>query len=468
MAARVVAQSKLTDMSEGGEVAGVVGAVAEEVELVESRLKRIRDSFDFGNATGVELDERVRDFPGGGMTRRGASAASGNVVSVTFDAVLAAPLLIPAGTVYGRSDDGSVQYVQTGDVTVPAGQIAYPDTGLGQEYIPVTSTVTGTRANVRVAGGIDTLISGPAGLASSIVSNVELTLTNGTDRETDDELIARGFLYLSSLARTLPAALEFLALSFRPSDGSRIRHAKVFEDPTRPAYAELVVDASIAGRKGIATSGTIPLAGQAILYHEHPASEPITSAQFEVGGAPAPLAADGSVQWISIPERGHLYPSPALIALMPVGTAWSIGSIGNYIVLTGPMAELQNLIEGDLSDPLAISGWRPVGGRVRVMPPLPQTERYSVNIVLLPGTDAEVARTATQDEALAFADDLGPGEPLFRAALTRRLMNAVAGLTNVTFNTLMSDGTTVANTGDVYAQSPRHSIRLTASSFEVV
>jgi len=408
----------------------------------------------------VELDERVRDFPGDGMSRILASAAAGNVVSVVLQS--AAPgggFAIPAGTVWGRSDDPSVQYVQTGDVTIPAGQTAYPNVGLGQAYIPITAAIVGTRGNA-VTGAIDTLVSGPDGIGA--VSS--LALITGTDRETDDDLIARGFRYLSSLARTMPQALEFLALSFRPSDGSRIRHAKLFEDPTRPAYAELVVDAVVAGRKGLATSGTIPVNGQAILYHEPATTEPITNAEFEINGAPAPLDAAGQPRWVSIPERGHLFPIPGLLA--PLDT-WSIGSIGSYNVHTGPIAELQALIEGDPSDPLTLSGWRPSGGRVRVVPPLSQVERYSLNIIVAPGTDAAVARQACIDEGIAFAAEMAPGEPLYLAAMTRRMLNAVDGLTNVTANALMSDGVTVANTGTAYATSPRHSIRLTTATLEV-
>jgi len=451
-------------MSEGGEVAGVLGSVAEETAFVEGRLKKIRDSFDFANAVGGELDERVRDFPGAGMARAQASAASGPAVAITFtaDTVPGAPLLVPAGTVYGRSDDTSVQYVQTSDVTIPAAQLSYPNAT--QTYIPVTSTITGTRANVPTVGLINTLISGPDALRGAAISS-GVTLTNAADRETDAELIARGYRYLSSLARTLPKALEFLALSFKPSDGSRIRHAKLYEDPTRAPYTELVVDATPAYRKATATSGTIPVSGQAVLYHEHPAIAPIDNTQFEINGAPAPLdPVTGAVQWVSVPERGHLFPNAGL---MSAGDTWTIGSVGFVSVYQGPIQELQDLIEGDLSNPLSVSGWRPAGGRVRVVPPTIQKAYYHVNIVVEAGTDATIARTACISEAIAFSEELAPGDTLYVAALLQRLLNAVDGLINVTLNALMADAVTTASTTDTYAASPRNSVRLTSITFEV-
>lgn len=474
MAARFLAATGVTDVVEEGSVPGsIIGTMADEVDGIEFRQQTMQRAWNFtdlGGAKGQDLDDRMAQLPGGALPRLGASSAVTLAIQVAI-ADTSIETVIAAGTVYGRSDDAAVRYVQTNEVTVPIGVDLYP--GAGQTPIEAVATIPGTRGNAEAAGAIDTLVSGDPNI---LLVTSTAPISGGAPAEEDDPYRQRGQLYLGALAGSQAMALEFLARSFVAADGTAsIRFAKAIEDPRRPGYTELVVDdgagMQFAG-KGAATSGVVPEGDaaliQTVIYHQAPGKDPIAFNQFtrQAGGVgaylPVPLYDNGRPRWVSIPERGLLYPDPGVLS---PGDGWSIDP---YLVYGGPIAELQTLIEGVMATLFTTPGKRSSGTRVRVVPPTLQTllpgpngPAVEVQVTVLGEVDsagAAALRDAVKAEVVAFVSQLDPGAPLFLAALSAKLM-ALDGIRNVKFN---------APLDDVYPHTPRHKLFVAAVNVEVV
>jgi len=461
LVARVVARSPLTDISEGSVMLTILGAVADELENIEYKLQVYRDSFSLEGATGVDLDARCSDFPAPGLKRKGRIAASGAVMQITRDDSTTA-LVVPAGTRYALASDTNIVFVQDADITMQIGDLTYPTAT--DDPISVTCAATGTIGNVE-ANTITIVDSAPGSVISC--TNVK-SIGGGIDRESDDQLRQRAFKYLSSLARCQPEALESHATQFKSGTQKAFLHAKLFEDPTRPGYSELVVDDGngLQGfeQAGTTVSGTIPDGGAIVLYHQFPATTEIgfgklqkyntaTSAYENVE-----LNADGSQPWVSIPERGLLYPDTGLFS---AGDQWRITI---YSVFTDPIKELQSSIEGSLSDPNSLPGFRAAGTRVRVLPPeVFSVSPVAVNIVVFDGTDTAAMQELVKSSIVEFARALRPGEPLLLSPLLADLMK-LNGLRNVTI-TALGSGSTVT---DIQPSSLREVIRINESDIEVI
>lgn len=438
--ARLVAQSKLTDVNAGDVGRHLIGTTAEEFEAVEFRVKRVRDGFRLQGLKGADVDARLKDL---NLTRLGKTAASGAVLKVTRGSAVGT-LDLPAGSTYTRSDNPAVIYVQTVGVTMGVGELIYPPNDT-VDPISVICVSRGEVGNCGI-GAIDVGLNVPSDVLS--VTNTE-PLDNGQDRETDAEALYRAYLYLSSLARSQPPALEFLARTFVASDGTRVLHAQVWEDPDRPGYSELVVDDGFgfvgAVDKGAEVTGTVPANGQRTLWHQSPATNPITTIQVDTGaGFVAVNTPSGGVQqWTSLEERGLLH---TIAGLLSPGDDWKIN---NYLVYTGLIRELQATVEGDPADRLNKPGWRASGTRVRVVPP---TVNYVAITYFLVG-EADVGLTSLIEtvnaEIIGYLRTLPPGEPLFRARLTARVM-ALDGVRNFIVN---------APAEDYYPSSARGAIR---------
>jgi hypothetical protein len=462
MLARFVTRSGVTDIEEGGVPASALGVVAEELEGVDYRQQKMQRAWNFEDAEGQDLDDRLGEMPGGGVPRLGASAATGSAFEVTvFDDTV--ETIVPAGTVYGRTDDSAVVYVQQAQITIPIGQASYPEAG--DTPIQLVASVRGSRSNAPT-GTITRVVSGPDNLLSVVNT---ATISGGVDRETDAAYKERGRLYLGSLAGCQTMALEFLARSFVSEDGVQIVHAHAIEDPTRPGYTELVVDdgSGMLGfsTKGAAVSGRVPLNDptliQTILYHQSPGTAPIAFGQFKHDPGwtgtwvDVPLNADGTIPWYSIQERGRLYP-PA--GLFTPGDGWQITG---YNIYTGPIRELQTLVEGVMSDPFQVPGKRASGTRVLVVAPLLQKllpPGITVQLVVEEGADTLALRDTVEAEIVAFVQSIPPGQPLFLWKLGAKL-EKIEGLKNVKF---------VTPDDDVYPYSERHKLYCPASLVEAI
>lgn len=418
MVGQVVTQSALTDLSEGSALLTLLGAVAEGIESAEFRTKGVRDSYDLDNAVGLDLDERVADLPGEGLTRLGRTPASGSVITFTRGTP-GAPYVVPAGSLIGRSDSGDLIYA-----TVAAANFGAPDSEVtGVRIICLTAGEAGNCP----AGTMDRLINVPDDITAIAQT---AAISGGTERESDDQLRSRARLYLSGLARCQTAALRSAALNFVDSNLVRVTHAHVFEDVEQPAYSELVVDdgSGFGGYvvNGLPVTGTIPLNGTSTLFHQFPAAEPIT--KILVNGStlleyPNP---DTNPTWVSVPERGVIQLKDGQTDISPSDT-WEIGGATTpYNVYVGFIAELQALIEGHGSSPTLNAGYRAAGTRVRVVPPSAYPVNVTVNLILADGVLVTDIVARAEYEIERFFLNLGPGDGFFLSQLYDQLQTSLS------------------------------------------
>lgn len=427
LASRVIARTELTDLAEGSVLMHLVSTVAEEMALAELRLQQIRNSFSPSTAAGADLDERARELPPNGLQRRAETRAQGAVMQLTrldeaTDVQKAAgenfpdPLTVPQGSSFRRSDDPSQVYETTADVTF-AGSAGAGLAGEGTiSSVYVRAREPGTAGNCDI-GAVVEIVSAPAQIISATNT---LALDNGQERESDAQLRERMLVYMASLARCQPAALEFAALDYVSTLGSRAMYAKVYEDPTNRGYSELVVDdgSGLAANTttGTVTTGTVPAHGQVVLYHDAPATAPISSIQVSRGGVVTTYRySEGA--YLSLHERGLVYFPEGELA---PGDVWRIAGYSAY---TGLVAELQQHIEGDTSRPIDYPGWRAAGTRVVVRPA--RTEYLSFDMHVIPRQYVGLGDVSVELEtaAVEFLRGLGPGETLYASQLLDRLMD---------------------------------------------
>ena len=445
IAARVIARTNLTDLTEGSVLMQIITSVAEEIVLSELRLKNIRDTFFPDTTSGADLDERAAEFPSGGIARRLATNAT-CLVTVTRENTTVPgsgqptykdELVVPAGAIFGRVDDPSQKYRTESPLTF-AGSVGGA-AGVGfLEDIPVIAMSSGVAGNCD-AGTITKIVDAHKEIIA--VTNTT-TAENGQSQESDSGLRSRMYTYIASLARCQPPALESRALSYQDGSGRTIAYAKLWEDPWREGVSELIIDdgTGLVGltSPGGAVSGLVPHSGPyVVLYHEGPATEPIPWVEF--GVAPNKVALYHHLgDFISLHERGVvLVPRARLEALGVVGgTAWSIcsGLVGEYTVYTGIVASLQRDLEGSTSNPGSRPGWRAAGTRVLVRPATKEVVNMQAHIVphqgiALPDAAADVIRAIN-----GFFRTLGPGETAYLAQLIEWVMGN-APLISVTFYT---------------------------------
>jgi len=359
-------------------------------------------------------------------------------------------LTIPAGSSFVGTTRPDVSYVTTSDVVVPSGQLTYPDLGVaGQAYISVRASTPGAIGNCQV-GVIDSISSAPAEVVS--VTNT-VSLSNGSDTESDAQLRMRAHDYLGSFARVSPTALEFMALTHAsPTSTSRVRFATIAEDLDTPGISRLVVDdgTGFAGETapGAVTGGVIPLSGMVMLFHESPATEPIGAVEFSTPQDPDTFHAYQGLPgekppWISQPERGVVVLPPefntSLNGASVRGGRWRIGGpLSSYRVYTGLIAELQQEIEGVPDNPDEYPGWRCAGMRVRVMPPTVKLEDFDLEVLVKPGNQLDDVASDVRTAVLNYLATLAPGATMYRGRLTQYILDQVDSLTSV--NVSMPDG----------------------------
>lgn len=443
----VIAQSPLTDVVPGSVLSNLLNAFATELSATESSILAVREGFSLQNAYGAELDERVAELPPVGITRLSAAPASGAVLRVTRSSS-AAQLVLPAGSEF--SSDNGTTYFTTLDNTFAAGQ-----TTLTGVYC--VSTTTGGQTNADV-GAITNIVSAPDSILS--VTN-DLPLNNGSDEESDDSLRSRAMLYLSSLSKTLPSSLRYLALSFIAENGERMRFASIFEDIAQPGYTELVVDdgsgltVESVSQFGYAVSGITPQGGYQVMFHEAPATAPMTTSNITVtrGGSPVSLSAG---DFTSVPERGIVYFKQGVLQ---AGDQWQISG---YRVYRGFIAELQRQVEGNYEDGAVLTGFRPAGTRVVVCPATPTIVRFDVALTVELGYDYTTVEQQVLTTLRDFISSLAPGEPLFTSAMIEEA-RAVSGVRDILF---YGRGTTTY-LQNVFPESKRHALRIDSSSITI-
>jgi len=440
----LVTRSNLSDVAQGSVIdtlAQSMGALAADIE---QRLALVRDAFDFRNATGAELDARLLELPPNSVERLAATAATG-LVNVTFNGALASDLILETGTSFTSSTNPELIYSTFEEITILAGNT--------QAELEVVSSIEGSLGNCN-AQAIDTILQ-----ADPLIISVENTsaFVNGSDEETDSALKRRALLYLQSLARAQGPALEFAALSYT-GQPERLSLASIYEPLDIRGYSELYIDDGTGTlgnrtRAGAIYNGTVPASGLTELYHDAPATDPVVPLKSVVtptGTVFIPLDAD---KYTSIPERGVIYVDPTAYF---AGQQWSLG---NYEVYTGPIANIQRLIEGDPSNPNQSPAWRAAGTRVRVLSPSITRVSFDVQITPVSGYDIESIQTASESAINDLMAGLRIGQPLYIAEIIETLMSLDGVLNTRVYQAGSGTQQTPQALDDIYPP-PRQVIRL--------
>jgi hypothetical protein len=242
-----------------------------------------------------------------------------------------------------------------------------------------------------------------------------------------------------------------------------MRFVNVFEDVERPGYTELVVDdgtgitVESVSRQGQAVNGIIPTGGYTLLYHESPATAPITTANLKVfRGATEVNLSSGDI--VSIPERGILYLKDTAPVL--AGDTWTVA---DYRVYTGYIAELQDEVEGKTDNAAVLSGFRAAGTRVVVCPPTRQIVRFDVSLQVITGRSYNDVEQTLRIALSSYISSVPPGSPLYVSSMVA-VARSVSGVQDIIF---FSRGSTqpLAN---IYPDSPRAALRTDSSSIAIV
>jgi uncharacterized phage protein gp47/JayE len=438
--AMTIGRTDLNDIQAGSVLNTLLSAFSHELASAERRIFNVREAFFLAGATGAELDERVAELPPAGISRLPATNASASTLKITRSEPYTSALTIPANSVV--STVAGIKYRTTSDVIIQAGDAEV-------ENVQIVATNVGFSGNTS-AGTISVIVSMPDEVIE--ITNTQ-PLSNGGDEESDDQLKQRAYNYLRSLSRCSTSSLEFLALSFISSNGDKMKFARIFENPETPSVSELVVDdgsgldVESVSIEGTTTTGTVPTSGYRVLFHEAPATAPITTANLVVRNAGNVVSVSAD-QITSIPERGILYVAEGVLE---AGYTWEIS---DYRVYTGFISELQSEIEGDVDNASVLTGFRASGTRCVVK--IAEKQDFSCEVFL----SADVGylfdpievqvRTAIVD----FVNNLAPSEPLYISDLIAQCKD-VEGVRDIKFFA-QNSSTRLENQ---FPSDPTHAIR---------
>jgi len=328
------------------------------------------------------------------------------------------------------------------------------------EGVHIVSTATGSLGNASI-GSINIIVNMPPGV--SLVVN-EQPLTNGIDAETDEQLRVRALTYLKGLTRTSRTSLEFVGNSFVSSAGERFTYAKLYEDPTRAGYCELVVDdgsgisINSVSKPATTSINNITTGGQSVAFHESPATAELTPDNFIVwrNADPTQQIAIGPYEFVSFPERGIVYFNDGVLQ------AGDRVFIQNYRVFTGLIKELQQEIEGDPNSFDRLTGFRAAGTRVVVRPVSPQFINLDLQLSTVSSANYRIVEQQVLLAGELFVNSLAPSQTLYISKMVERL-SSISGVRDVR---ILNSGTTVfAN--NITPTSARSVLRLRRGSLTI-
>ena len=453
--AKVVARTNINDINVGSTMFTLLNAIAHEFGNTEARMFNLRRSYSIEAASGSDLDERVAELPPVGISRIEQTNASGSVLRIVKKAANAGEeVFIPAGTIVQKASDGE-QYEISQDVVVPAGLAAIEDV-----YIVARSS--GTIGNAD-AGAITLLGPNMPEKIESVIN--QQPLTNGLDEEGDESLRQRALRYIRSLNRVTPQALEFLGRSFISTTNTRFPFATIHEDELIPALSYLLVDdgsgTSSLNRAGNQSSFTVPSVGARFITHDRPAMSNILPANIEIrrpnAGGGLDIFNPTQDDFISLPERGLVIFNEGFLQ------ADDQIKIFDFFVFTGPIAELQNEVEGNVNNRAILTGFRAAGTRVIVRPPERQAVSLDLRISVLNGFDVNDTLRLVENAVIAHVNGLEIGETLFTNQLLVNLLQTMP-INTVRFFEFNND---TEPQDDISAITPFHVLRTEAANIRV-
>jgi uncharacterized phage protein gp47/JayE len=433
MAARVVARTSLTDLTDSSALKHLLAAFAREIDDVYFQLTRLRALQDLREAVGDDLDARAKEIVPGAVRRRGARRAVGQLVFSRATNTLTT-ITIPSGTSV-RSRDGQV-YVTTASTVISATSVEQiAGHGVGRDSAPVTATaiVAGSAGNADV-GVVSSFVAKPAGIAEVI--NVT-AFVKGVDRQIDDEFRADIVQYIASLSRSTVDALEFIVRDIEdPVTGKRVLFSHVFEDPVDRGNVIIYIDDGVgtAEELGAPIVNEIlispALGGEEFLQLDNfpfslDAGITVTLERPPAGAVALTLGTDYSVN----PASGRVFiPAPSFSGVQ-------VGDIvrASYTPFVGLIPEVQRVVDGDPNNRAEFPGYRAAGVLVRVLSPVVRNVPVQAVLNVLPGFDQVSVANDAVTAVLDYINNLGISVDVIRNELIQRIME-VPGVYDVLLN----------------------------------
>ena len=206
-------------------------------------------------SSGPDLDTWVQDF---GLTRLGATPATGSVNFVRYTASATTPF-IPVGATM-ESSDGSQQYVVVADASNPLYSSDPPGFTMpgfvASITVPVKSINSGYATNA-IAGSVSVLTTSISGIDQ--ISNA-VAFTGGIDAETDAALRVRFQAFIASLSKATVAAIKYAVNSLQYGIQCTVTENFNYDGSANTGYFYVVVDDG----SGLPSSALLTAAGNAI------------------------------------------------------------------------------------------------------------------------------------------------------------------------------------------------------------
>lgn len=414
MVNKVVARSRLSDLNETSSVFLALSAFARELDDLYFQGSNLLKTFSIDKAAGEDLDERALDFNPDIIVRRTAVQAVGEMVFSRLTAGAAVP--IAAGfRIEVPNTSPAVVVVTTAAGSIPMGDV-------DSAPIAAIAEVAGSRGNA--AANTLTKFKGakPSGVDSVTNPN---PFTSGQDRETDDSFRQRIKAYTRTLGRGTKKSLEEAALAVALDDGQRVVFAKAVKDPVIPGKVVLYVDDGAGSAKttddnygspetltsGVDFPGDVAVGGEHYLYSDNIPIDDEASLLVELNGNPVTRDVDFTLN----PTNGQFY---FFTALSPGDSVTA-----EYSWLTGLLAEVQKVIDGDPDDRLNYPGYAAAGDLVLVDVPTILGVVISAGVVVLDGFDATTVRAAVASVIASYVNTLGIGNDLIVSEMIERAMS---------------------------------------------
>lgn len=424
MIAKVVARTKLSDVSNTSVWKHVLAAAARQDDEQYYQMLMLRKLFDLTQAKGDDLDERAKEVQPSIITRELARKASGNVVIYRSGTV--GTVNFGAG-VQVKTVDGQVfTTTATGSIT-PTSPVQILGHSIGQDsgLIPAVANVGGKDGNV-IAESIAKFVSKPSGVDG--VTNLS-AFAYGLDKETDDSFLNRIITYISTLSRSTIDSLEQAVLGAEDANtGSRILFAKCIEDMLNRGEVMLYID---DGTGSASTTETV--VGEIVT--EGLAGPPADSA---VGGEeylflnykpidPTSLVLVSSVTGPLVLDTDYYCngASGQINFVTPLVTGEVITA--DYTRYTGLIELAQKIVDGDPNDRATYPGYRAAGTRVLVTTPQILIQVVELSIVVSEGYEETEVKTEVENAILNYINTLGISGDVIRNEIIKRVQ-AISGI----------------------------------------
>lgn len=439
MVAELCERTGLTNLRPGGRLVRLLGTFSRRLAEAHNAAWGIRDGFFWGTSQGADALARGADLLPEGMDRLLGSLATGGAVRFTRPAGATLPeTTFPAGTVVWRKRN-NLRYMTTAAITAADGATASPP-------VSVVASQAGSIGNC-AADEIKFLgspITGWTGCTNTAA------IANGTDLEDIADYKSRGREWVKAIARATLAAQAQAALNYSSPRFGKVRFVAFgpAEATDRGGYLPMYIDDG-AGTAGPveAVVGDLVLAaavgGERVLYTSKRPIVPGSGyrlARVPSGGDPEDPEYPTGVEVVE-PWGQIRLPSP-------YATAGDLYELRSFSCWGGLVAEVQNIIDGDLDDPVARQGYRAAGIVTQVRPATRASLTISIVLVLDPTFDATLTLALLRDKIVGFVNGIGIGKPVYRAALESLLMRepGVRNVTKVLINGVASDYYTATGT----------------------